>query len=235
MLTKEQLDELRQFDTPTISNAIELFNIRPRTEGFTGPEIKSVVRCDQPVIGYACTAKISAQKTPSTEQKALRFSFYEHMKNTPSPSIAVMQDLDEKPVGSFWGEVNIAIAKSLGCVGTVTNGGLRDLDVTEELPFGYFASCVLVSRANIHVEDYNCPARVGGLTVNPGDLLHADKHGVILIPAEIAPRLAEACRITQFAEEPVIQGCRRRMSEGKTPEIAEIKEWMDEMNRRQKL
>jgi regulator of RNase E activity RraA len=229
-LTAEELAELRNFDTPTISNAIERFNVRPFTEGFMGPEIKCILPCDKPIIGYACTAKISALKPPTEEQKELAMAYYAKVKETPFPTITVIEDIDPKPVGSFWGEVQGSIHKALGCIGVVTNGGVRDLDEVERLQFKYFASCVLVSHAYVHIEDYDCPVNIGGLTVRPGDLLHADKHGVILIPHEIAPALAEACRKAQWAEEPVIHGCRERFVTGVS--LEELKAWRQEMARR---
>ncbi|MGE4282516.1 MAG: RraA family protein [Clostridia bacterium] len=230
LLTQEQLEKLKEFDTPTISNAIERFNIRPFTEGFMGPEIKCILPCNKPIIGYACTAKVSAMNPPTSEQKELWTPYYQKIKETPYPTIAVVEDIDPKPVGSFWGEVQASIHTSLGCIGVVTNGGVRDLDEADKIGYKYFASCVLVSHAYIHIEDYDCAVNVGGVTVRPGDLLHADKHGVILIPREIAPELADACKKAQWSEEPVIQGCREKFKTGAS--IEEIKAWREEMARR---
>ncbi len=229
ILSPAQLEELRNFDTPTIANAIERFKIRPNTEGFMGPEIKCILPLDRPIIGYACTAKISALRPPTEEQKGLNMPYYAKVKATPS-AITVIEDLDPKPVGSFWGEVQASIHTALGCKGVVTNGGVRDLDEVQRLNFGYFASCVLVSHAYVHLEAFDCPVNVGGLTVKPGDLLHADKHGVIVIPHEIAPDLADACRKAAWAEEPVIHGCRERFVTGVG--LEELAEWRQEMAKR---
>jgi 4-hydroxy-4-methyl-2-oxoglutarate aldolase len=230
LLTKEQLEELREFDSPTISNAIERFDIRPRTEGFMGPEIKCIIPYPKPMIGYACTAKMSALKPPTPEQAELIYAYYAKVKSTPAPTIAVIQDIDPSPIGSLWGEVHASIHKALGCVGTITNGGVRDLDEVKGLGFGYFASCVLVSHAYDHLEEYDCLVEIVGLTVNPGDLLHADKHGVVLIPHEIAPELAQACRKALYAEEPVVKGCRGKFDVG--VDIEELRQWREEMKRR---
>ncbi|MDR3588795.1 MAG: RraA family protein [Negativicutes bacterium] len=227
ILTESQLEELRNFDSPTIANAIERFKIRPFTEGFMGPEIKCILPCEKPVVGYACTAKVSALKPPTPKQIELWMAYYEKIKETPFPTISVIEDTDQRPIGAFWGEVQASIHKALGCVGVATNGGVRDLDEADKLGFKYFASCILVSHAYIHVEEVDCTVNVGGLTVRPGDLLHADKHGVVLIPQEIAPQLAEACRMAQWAEEPVIRGCREKFATGAT--IEEIRAWRQEM------
>ena len=128
LLTAEQLEELRGFDTPTVSNAIERFAVRPHTEGFMSPMIKCILPCDKPVIGYACTAKISAMRPPTPEQQGLLVSYYAKVKETPFPTLAVIEDIDPAPVGSFWGEVQSSIHKALGCTGVITSGGVRDLD-----------------------------------------------------------------------------------------------------------
>ena len=224
-LSKHQLEELRKFDSPTISNAIETFNVRPRTEGFMGPEIKCILQYEKPIVGYAATAIISSVKPPNSRQKEMYYDYYANVKKTPSPTFLVIQDLDPTPIGSFWGEVHATIHSALGCVGTITNGGVRDLDEVSQLGFGYFASCILVSHAYVHIVDYNCPVKVGGLTINPGDLLHADKHGVVLIPEEISQELAEACERVQLSEKPIIEGCREKISTGiEIDEIRKLRE-----------
>ena len=230
LLTPEQLEEVRQFDTPSISNAIELFNMRPKTEGFMGSEIKCVLSYDKPMIGYVSTAKMAASKPATEEESRMMVEYYKKVKQTPSPTITVIQDIDPIPIGSFWGEVQASIHKTLGCVGTVTNGGVRDLDGVEGLGFGLFASRVLVSHCYCHIVDYDCPVEIGGLIVRPGDLLHADKHGVVLIPLEVAPYLADACRKMQYAEEAVIKECRARFDTG--AEVEDVVRWKDEMSRR---
>jgi regulator of RNase E activity RraA len=148
----------------------------------------------------------------------------------PKPCIAVQQDVDDVPIGSFWGEVQVSTHKALGCSGVITNGGLRDLDEVQAMGFGYFASCVLVSHAYVHTIEFDMPVTVGGLVVRPGDLLHADKHGVVLIPEEIAPKIAEACRKVQYYEEPVIKGCKARFETGIT--IEELTGLRQEMAKR---
>lgn len=224
-LTKHQLEELRKFDSPTISNAIETFNIRPRTEGFMGPEIKCILPYEKPIIGYAATAIISSAKNPNSRQKELLYDSYANVKKTPSPSFLVIQDIDPLPIGCFWGEIQATTHSALGCVGTITNGGVRDLDEVSQLGFGYFASYILVSHAYVHIVDYNCPVNVGGLTINPGDLLHADKHGVVLIPEKISLQLAEACKRVQLSEKPIIEGCREKISIGiEIDEIRKLRE-----------
>lgn len=210
-------------------NALEFFGIRSKTEGFMTPDIHCILPYGKTMVGYACTAKISASAPATTSQPDIWMGYYAKLQSTARPAIAVIQDIDEKPVGSFWGEVNATCHKSLGCVGTITNGGVRDLNEVETLPFGFFASCVLVSHAYIHIEEYDCPVEIGGVTVNPGDLLAADKHGVLLIPNEVAGRLAHACRLAGQAELPVLENCRKAIAENREVDLDELRQWRKEM------
>jgi 4-hydroxy-4-methyl-2-oxoglutarate aldolase len=214
MLTVQQIEDLKKFDTPTISNGIEFFGVRSRSAGFTNSSIRKVFADDKRIVGYACTAKISAQKPPTEPQKKLQNLYYGKVKDAPKPTIAVLEDIDPQPTGAFWGEVQVTMHRSLGCVGTVTNGGVRDLDEVKNLKFEYFSSCLLVSHVFVHVEAVDCAVSVGGLIIHPGDLIHADKHGVIVIPAEVAPYLSEACRAAQDAETPVLSYCRKHFPKG---------------------
>jgi len=229
-LSNQQLEDLRQFDTPTVSNVIETFNIRPRTSGFTNPQIKAILPLNKPIVGYACTAKISAKTPPTAEQKEMLFQYYQNIKDTQKPVISVIQDIDPIPVGSFWGEVQATIHKALGCIGTVTNGGVRDIDAVDKMNFAYFANCVLVSHAYVHIVSYNCEVEIGGLIIKPNNIIIADRHGVLLIPDEIVTKLIEACRKSVYAEMPVLEGCKRNM--GKEIDINQLREWIEEMNER---
>jgi regulator of RNase E activity RraA len=208
-LTPNELDALRRITTPTIANAIETLRIRPRSEGFMDPTVRCVFPELPPFAGYAVTAKIAARERPETQLHP--WEMWEALAKVPEPRIVVIEDLDyPHPLGSYWGEVNGSIYKGLGCTGTVTNGGVRDLDEVRATGFHFFASCVLVSHAYVHLVEVGTPVTVGGLAIQPGDLLHGDQHGVTSIPLEIAreiPKAAEAVearerRIIDFARSP---------------------------------
>ena len=206
-LSSSELEALRQITTPTVSNAIETFDARLRNEGF----MDSSVRCIFPelgaVTGYAVTAKITARER---SEKALPPSeLWAIVERTPAPRIVVIEDLDYPvPVGSYWGEVNGSIYKGLGAAGTITNGGVRDLDEVRATGFHFFASCVLVSHAYIHLVEAGVPVNVGGLVVHTGDLLHADQHGVISIPHEIARDIPKAAEAVEQRERVIIDFAR---------------------------
>lgn len=225
---------LREFDTPTVSNALEFFELRPKNVGFLLPGIMSAIPRDTPMIGYAVTAECSASKPPTPEQLALMEPYYRSVRQTPH-AIAVVKDIDAVPAGSFWGEVNASIHKSLGCIGTITDGGVRDIAEVEKLNFGYFSSSVMVSHSYIHLETIGQPVVVGGCTVTPGDLIHADRHGVLVIPPGLdLEELVEACRAAAFAEEPVIRNCQESVRKGKIVDIEDLMGWRKEMLERKK-
>ena len=191
-LNDKELAELRELDTPTISNILEPLDIRPRTEGFTRPEIKCVFPDMGTMVGYAVTLTISAA---SPADGLPRDEYWKAILATPAPRVVVIHDRDyPNTIGSFWGEVQGNIAKGLGCVGTVTDGGVRDLKEVEALGFHFFAKEILVSHAYVHAEEIGIPVDVGGMSVHPGDLIVGDRHGVIQVPHDLARKLPAIAR-----------------------------------------
>jgi regulator of RNase E activity RraA len=208
LLTPDELEALRRWPTPAISNAIELFNIKPRNEGSMLSEIKCAFPEMKPMIGYAATAVITAESSEGRRVPAPEW--WEIIRKTPEPRVAVMHDIDRPVIGSFWGEVNANIHKALKCVGTVTDGSVRDLDEVNELGFHFFSSCITVSHAYVHLIDVGVPIKVGGLMVKPGDLIMGDKHGVIAIPLEIARDIPKAAQMMEDWERRVINFCKSK-------------------------
>ena len=207
-LTKEDLEKLRKWPTPAISNAIELFNIQPRNVGFMLPEIKCQFPDMGNMVGYAVTAVITADT--SEGRRVPPPEWWEMIKKTPEPRVAVIHDLDRPVIGSFWGEVNANIHKALGCAGVVTDGSVRDMDEVRELGFQFYSSCVTVSHAYVHLVEIGAPVKVGGLLVKPGDLLMGDKHGVIKVPLEIAKDVPKAAQMMDDWERKVINYCKSK-------------------------
>jgi len=207
-LSREELESLRRWSTCAISNGIELFNIRRRNEGFMLPEIKCVFPELGPMIGYAVTAIISADSPEG--RRVQPPDWWEMILKIPEPRVVVIHDIDHPVVGSFWGEVNANIHRALGCVGTVTDGSVRDLDEVREVGFHFFSSCVSVSHAYVHLVEIGIPVKVGGLVVKPGDLIMGDKHGVIAIPLEIARDVPRAAQLVEDWERPIIDFCKSK-------------------------
>jgi regulator of RNase E activity RraA len=195
-LGASELEALARFSTPTLSNAIETFGVRPANAGFAGPEIRCLFPDLGTMVGYAATVRIAADRPapPGASDDTFLRSYWRSIVDTPAPTIVVVEDLDPEPVGALIGEVNANVYQAMGCVGAVLRGGVRDIEEMRAAGFHTFASAVLVSRAYVHVVEFGQPVRIGRLQVGPGDLIHADRHGVLTIPVEIArelPRVAE--------------------------------------------
>jgi 4-hydroxy-4-methyl-2-oxoglutarate aldolase len=206
-IANETLQALARISTPTLSNAIEAFNVRPRNHGFMSPEIRCLFPDMDVMVGYAVTARFTADQPAA--RPASRYEFWRHVLEMPEPRVLVLQDLD-KPAGAgaFVGEIMASIHKRLGCVGVITDGYLRDVDEVRALGFHFFAAGVCVSHAYVDLVDYGGPVKVGGLVVRPGDLLHADKHGVLAVPKEIAPALPQAAQGVFEREQRILNVCR---------------------------
>lgn len=232
-LNREQLSALAAFDTPTICNAIEGFGVRGRTEGFTRPELRMrAVMSEKPMVGYACTGVISARHPAVPEHEAVMEAYYRQYEDYDVPTIAMIQDLDRTPVGSFWGDVQATVHRALGCIGTITDGGVRDVEEVKKVGFYLLSKEVLISHAYIHMVEAGVCVDICGMTVCPGDLIHADYHGAIVIPAEVAPYLADACIRAMDAENALLEPCRAAIERGETVTAKEIMGWRTEMQRR---
>ncbi|SBW10344.1 conserved hypothetical protein [uncultured delta proteobacterium] len=234
ILSQSQLAELQQFDGPTVCNALEAFNCRPKNTGFMKPGMLPQIPLDKPMIGYAATAKVSSMSPGRPENAELLMGYYESVLNMADPTISVIQDTDPEPCGSFWGEVQATLHKTMGVVGTICTSGVRDIKEVAELGFGFFSNELRISHGYIHVENYNCPVNVCGLTVTPGDLLFADRHGVVCIPHAVAPSLARICREIANAELPMLEPTRALLKTGQKPTMDQIRAWRKGMEEARK-
>ncbi len=211
-LTDAQLDALRALDTPTVCNALEVVAPQRRGHGYTvhpffcpRPELGSMV-------GYARTATVRSMQ-PSERSPAegteVRLAYYEHIGSGPGPTVTVIEDLDAVPgYGAWWGEVNTSIHQGLGSLGVVTNGSIRDLD--DSAPgFHLLAGMAAPSHAWIRVEQFACPVTVHGMTVEPGDLIHADRHGAVVVPIDVAGDVPAAAAEIATGEARLIEASRQ--------------------------
>jgi 4-hydroxy-4-methyl-2-oxoglutarate aldolase len=206
-LTRDELETLLRLSTPTVSNAVELFDLRPRSQGFMSPEIRCLFPDLGVMVGYAVTARFAAKEAAA--KPAPRYDFWKHIQSIPEPRVVVMQDLDNPPgVGAYFGEVQSTVHQRLGCVGAVTNGHVRDLDEVHALGFHFFAGGACVSHAYVHLADFGSPVEVGGLTVRSGDLIHADKHGVLVVPKAIGREIPAAAAKVAEREARILSHCR---------------------------
>ncbi|UJF20022.1 RraA family protein [Vibrio sp. SS-MA-C1-2] len=226
IVTQQWIDELKKFDVPTVCNALEALT-GDRLGGFMKPGMlpRTGGVYQVPMVGYAATAKVSAQLAGKGDKIAPLMDYYHHVREMSKPTIAVIQDIDPEPIGSFWGEVQATVHKSLGSVGTLTEGGVRDIKECANLGFSMYSKYVMSSHAYIHVETSNCPVLVGGLVVNPRDLLFCDHHGVVVIPPQFLSVIHLACERIIAAEMPVLTPCRQAIEDQRMPTVDELKEW----------
>jgi 4-hydroxy-4-methyl-2-oxoglutarate aldolase len=203
-------EALARYDAPTLANAIETFDLQPRDVGFADSRIRCMFPELGRMVGFAATATILARGAPGTDWAgAGNNALYSYVRTIRAPRIVVVKDLDDPPAhGSLWGEVHATIFGALGCVGCVTDGGVRDLDEARRMGFHFFAAGPSVSHAYVRVETVGEPVEIGGLLIAPGDLLHADQHGVLKIPSEIAAELPAAADQVIESEQALLRWVR---------------------------
>lgn len=206
-LKPEELEALRHLDSCLVADAIETFDVRLRNEGF----MDASIRCRFPglpsMVGYAVTARVRTGEPPmSGRSYPDRTDWWDYLLSIPAPRVVVLEDLDRRPgLGSCAGEVHAHIFKALGCAGLITNGAVRDLPAAEAIGFSFFAGNVAVSHAYYHMVEFGLPVEVGGLKVQPGDLLHGDRHGVVSIPRSLAREIPAAAQKFAALERRVIE------------------------------
>jgi len=200
-LSYEQLSALRRIDSPTISNAIETFQVRPCVSGYVGYDIRCIFPDLPPTVGYAVTCTVDS----TTEgRQGIGFNkLYEMLANAPKPAIVVMQDVGNDRLHSCHaGEVMSTTMKRLGAVGILTDGGLRDVKEVRALGnFQYFCAGLVVSHGNPICVSVGDEVTISGMRVRPGDLLHGDANGILHIPDECAEKVAEVAYSIWAREE----------------------------------
>lgn len=209
-LTEEELSALRQFDTCTIANAVEKFNVRLRNTGFTNAGIQCRFPDEAPIVGYAITARLRSGEPPIAGVTFHdRTEFWNAILTVPAPRVLVLRDMDHPPGrGAFVGDVHASILKALGCVAYLTNGAVRELPSVGKMGLQLFSGNVAVSHAYAHIFEVRTQVEVGGMEVHSGDLLHGDRHGVINIPLEIAAEVPGVAAKLRKKEQAIIDFCR---------------------------
>ena len=207
ILDKTLLALLRAVDTPTVCNAIEVAQGKRGFDAFT----RGTMLCSDPeggaIVGYAVTAKIAANEPPTEAPdviRARRMAYYKAMSEGPNPSVAVVEDLDyPNAIGAYWGEVNTTIHKGFGMSGALTNGVMRDLgDMASGFPV--VAGSIGPSHGFVHVKEIGTPITIFGLNVVQGDLIHADRHGAVVIPLDVLGVLADSIQKMQETEKLIL-------------------------------
>lgn len=185
MLSEKQFAFLRSIDTPTVCNLLEIVAPERRGAGYTTHHLHCPFPDLPPMVGFAKTVTIRARDAvsgPSYMQK--RLDYLDYVAAAPRPSVVVIEDLDEPAgYGAFWGEVQTNVHKALGCVGTVTNGSIRDIPAVAE-GFQMLAGSIGPSHAYVHVVEFGVPVTIHGMATTSADLIHADRHGAVIVPLD---------------------------------------------------
>ena len=212
LIPEELLTLLRSVDTPTVCNAIEVAQGRRGFNRFTKGTMHHSRPGDPPIVGFARTAKI-AGLAPPTEDPAVirsrRMDYFRSMAAGSSPSAAVIEDIDfPNCIAGWWGEVHVAVHKGLGLAGAVTNGVMRDLDVMDD-DFPVLAGSIGVSHGFVHVVETGTAVNIFGITVQQGELIHADRHGALVIPDDVLSSLESAIETVIANESIVLEPARK--------------------------
>lgn len=211
-LSKELFEFLRSIDTPTVCNLLEMVAPQRRGAGYTVKHLHCPFPDLPPMVGFAKTVTIRTRdKVPLGEASYMskRLDYLDYVAAAPAPSIVVIEDLDGEHAGygAFWGEVQSNLHKALGCLGTITNGAIRDIPM---IPPGFqmLAGSIAPSHAYVHVVDFGVPVTVHGMAAASGDLLHADQHGAVVVPVETVAAMRPALDKLTQQEARIIQAAR---------------------------
>lgn len=202
MLTHAELLQLKRWNTPTIFNGWEQITKHDIAhEGINIEEVRDFMPQMGPMVGYAVTIVVEPGNPKHKQNASARSEYLKYMASIPGPKIAIVQDLDKPNVyGSFWGEVQSNTHRALGCVGTITDGAIRDLDEMTNSGLKALARRLCVGHAHVTPVRWNCEVEVFGRKISPGQLIHADKHGFLAIPPEDEARLLETARFMDTNE-----------------------------------
>jgi regulator of RNase E activity RraA len=191
-IAPEVLEKLRTFDTPTICNLIELFEVRPRNTGYMDSRIKACFPEMPTIVGFAATATFRASSPPhSGDGYDSMQTQIERFADLSGPPIVVFQDMDDPSVAATFGEIICSTYQAFGAVGLITSGSGRDLNLVRAIGFPVFTNGTCCSHGYSHIVQVHMPVHVGGIGIHPDDLLHCDCNGVTTIPVEIAAELAD--------------------------------------------
>jgi regulator of RNase E activity RraA len=204
-LSRDCLVALGQYDTPTVCNVVELFDVQPRSAGFMDDSIRCCFPQLPPMVGFAVTTTFRSQSPPrSGNVYAGLNEQVEAFGQLPGPAVVVFQDLDEPTCSATFGEVMCSVYKAFGAAGIITSGAGRDLDQVEAIRFPAFTNGTICAHGYCHMLHMNVPVTVGGMVIEPGVLLHGDRNGVTTIPLEVASEVPDACRELMAAEQIVL-------------------------------
>jgi regulator of RNase E activity RraA len=205
--TAQDLEALKAWDTPTICNGLELLAPERRATGFTVQPAVVADRMLKPIVGLARTGLIRAKEPPRGPVPP-REDWYDYVAAAGLPTVAVIEDADDPPgFGAFWGEVHTAVHAALGVAGCITNGAFRDIDLLAP-GFQIVGGRIAPSHAHVHMVEMKCDVNVLGMLVGHDDVVHADVHGAVVIPAAAVRALPKAIDLLTRREKAILDRAR---------------------------
>jgi 4-hydroxy-4-methyl-2-oxoglutarate aldolase len=188
----ELIAYLKTVDTATLANAIELLNLRPRAEGFASLELRCLFPEFGPMCGYAVTAHVETVTLGAPKAEEAYVELFEAVEASPKPAVVVLQEIGgDRDRATHAGEVMATIFTRLGAIGLVSDCGVRDLTAVRKIGFHYFARGAVASHASNRIVRTGVPVEITGVTIRPGDMVHADENGLITVPESGRERLHE--------------------------------------------
>ncbi len=198
------LDKLRAYDSATICNVIELFEVRPRNRGYMNQRVRAGFPELPPMVGFASTAACRTFTSPPSRNVPAVPDLISRWDKLSGPAVVVMQNLDSHGAAAIFGDVLCNSFAAFGAVGLVTDGQGRDFAGIASLNFPVFCDGVIASHGYMHMLTLHEAVQVGGIAIEPDTLLHGDANGVTTIPSDIAADVADACADYAAAEAVVI-------------------------------
>ncbi|MGQ0675339.1 MAG: RraA family protein [Rhodospirillales bacterium] len=207
--TTQDLAALAKLDTPSVCNALEMIDPKYRTQFWTQEPLHCAFPELPSMVGYAVTATMRSTQ-PGSPGRERRLAYFDYLSKAPGPRVVLIQDLDgaRAGFGAFWGEVNSTIHKGLGCLGVVTNGAVRDLHAVAP-GFQFLAARVTPSHAYADIQDFGGEVNVAGMVARSGELVHADRHGAVVVPKDKVSDVLKAAQLIARREAAIMEAARR--------------------------
>lgn len=207
--TQAEFAALAKLDTPSVCNALEMIDPKYRTQSWTQEPLICAFPELPAMVGYAVTATLRSTQ-PGAPGRERRLAYFDYLSKVPGPRVVLIQDLDgaRAGFGAFWGEVNSTVHKGLGCLGVVTNGSVRDLHAVAP-GFQFLAARVTPSHAYADIVDFGCEVNVAGMVARSGDLIHADRHGAVVVPKDKIGAVIKGAELIARREAAIMEAARK--------------------------
>ncbi len=205
------LEELKNFDTPSITNVVATYPESRLCLGLYHPWNENwytdqSIRCMYPelgrLVGYAVTCIYGM---PDPNYTRLSFmDVIDALDAAKKPTILVLQQRFPAEIAGKVGLAGgnmVSAMKAIGCVGMISNGPSRDLDEVRPMQFQYMLTGVTAGHGPFAVQAVNVPVSVGGMDVAPGEIIHMDENGAVKFPANKLAVVLEYARTLQKQEE----------------------------------